>query len=41
MYQEDVAALFGSVPVGSTVWLINKPVKTAYVDGKLLLEVQI
>jgi hypothetical protein len=28
-----------SVPVGSTVWLINEPVKIAYVDGKLLLEV--
>jgi hypothetical protein len=39
MYTEDVAALFGSVPVGTKVWLINEPVKLAYVDGKLLLEV--
>jgi hypothetical protein len=39
MYHEDVAALFGSVPVGSTAWLINEPVKIAYVDGKLLMEV--
>jgi L,D-transpeptidase ErfK/SrfK len=39
MYTEDVAALFGSVPVGTKVWPINEPVKIAYVDGKLLLEV--
>ena len=39
MYPEDVAALFASVPVGTKVWLINEPVKLAYVDGKLLLEV--
>jgi len=39
MYPEDVAALFASVPVGTKVWLINEPVKIAYVDGKLLLEV--
>jgi L,D-transpeptidase ErfK/SrfK len=39
MYPEDVAALFASAPIGTKVWLINEPVKTAYVDGKLLLEV--
>jgi L,D-transpeptidase ErfK/SrfK len=39
MYPEDVAALFASVPVGTKVWLINEPVKIAYVDGKLLIEV--
>jgi L,D-transpeptidase ErfK/SrfK len=39
MYPDDVAALFASVPVGTKVWLINEPVKIAYVDGKLLLEV--
>jgi len=39
MYPEDVAALFASVPVGTKVWLINDPVKVAYVDGDLLLEV--
>jgi L,D-transpeptidase ErfK/SrfK len=39
MYPKDVAALFASVPVGTKVWLINEPVKIAYVDGKLLLEV--
>ena len=39
MYPEDVAELFASIPVGTKVWLINEPVKIAYVDGKLLLEV--
>jgi L,D-transpeptidase ErfK/SrfK len=39
MYPDDVAALFASVPVGTKVWLINEPVKIAYVDGKLLMEV--
>jgi L,D-transpeptidase ErfK/SrfK len=39
MYPDDVAALFASVPVGTKVWLINEPVKIAYMDGKLLMEV--
>jgi L,D-transpeptidase ErfK/SrfK len=39
MYPEDVAALFPLVPVGTKVWLINEPVKVAYVDGELYLEV--
>jgi hypothetical protein len=39
MYPEDIAALFASVPIGAKVWLINEPVKIAYVDGKLLMEV--
>jgi len=38
MYPEDIAALFPQVPVGTPVWLINEPVKVAYVDGQLLLE---
>ncbi len=38
MYPEDVAALFPLIPVGTKVWLINDPVKVAYVDGELLLE---
>jgi L,D-transpeptidase ErfK/SrfK len=38
MYPEDVAALFPLVAVGTKVWLINDPVKVAYVDGELLLE---
>ncbi|MGB6452356.1 MAG: L,D-transpeptidase family protein, partial [Steroidobacteraceae bacterium] len=39
MYPEDVAALFPTVRVGTKVYLINDPVKVAYVDGQLLLEV--
>jgi L,D-transpeptidase ErfK/SrfK len=38
MYPEDVAALFPLIPVGTPVWLVNEPVKVAYVDGELLLE---
>jgi L,D-transpeptidase ErfK/SrfK len=38
MYPEDVAALFKAVAVGTKVWLINDPVKVAYVDGDLLVE---
>jgi L,D-transpeptidase ErfK/SrfK len=39
MYPEDVASLFPLIPVGTKVYLINEPVKTAFVDGELLLEV--
>jgi L,D-transpeptidase ErfK/SrfK len=39
MYPEDVAALFPLIPPGTKVWLINEPVKVAYVGGELLLEV--
>jgi len=39
MYPEDVAALFPLVPVGTKVRLINEPVKVAWVQGQLLLEV--
>jgi len=39
MYPEDVASLFPLIPVGTKVYLINEPVKTAYVNGELLLEV--
>jgi L,D-transpeptidase ErfK/SrfK len=38
LYPEDVAALFPQVPTGTKVWLVNDPVKVAYVDGELLLE---
>jgi L,D-transpeptidase ErfK/SrfK len=38
MYPEDVAALFPLIPVGTKVWLINDPVKVAWVDGQLLVE---
>lgn len=38
MYPEDIEELFPLVPVGTKVYLINQPVKVAYVDGELLLE---
>ena len=39
MYPEDIAALFPLVPAGTKVRLINEPVKVAWVQGQLLLEV--
>jgi L,D-transpeptidase ErfK/SrfK len=39
MYPEDIAALFPRVPVGTHVRLINEPVKAAWVNGELLIEV--
>jgi L,D-transpeptidase ErfK/SrfK len=38
MYPEDVEALFPVVPVGTKVYIVNEPVKVAFVDGELLLE---
>jgi len=38
MYPEDVAALFPLIAAGTRVWLVNEPVKVAWVDGELLLE---
>ena len=39
MYPEDVEALYPLVPVGTPVRIVNEPVKVAWVDGELLLEV--
>jgi L,D-transpeptidase ErfK/SrfK len=39
MYPEDIAALFPLVPAGTTVRLINEPVKVTWVEGQLLIEV--
>lgn len=39
MYPEDIAQMFPTVPVGTKVRLINEPVKVAWVDGELWLEV--
>jgi len=39
MYPEDIEALFPLVPVGTPVYLVNEPLKLAWVDGALLLEV--
>lgn len=38
MYPEDIAALFPTVPLGTRVYLMNEPVKVAYIDGQLFLE---
>src|SRR5690606_172459 len=39
MYPEDIEHLFPLVPVGTKVTLLNEPVKVAFVEGELLLEV--
>jgi L,D-transpeptidase ErfK/SrfK len=39
MYPEDIEKLFPLVPVNTTVWLINEPVKVARVNGQVWLEV--
>jgi L,D-transpeptidase ErfK/SrfK len=39
MYPEDIEALFNQVRVGTKVRIIDEPVKVAWVDGELLLEV--
>jgi len=39
MYPEDIEELFPLVPVGTKVTILNEPVKIAFVDGELLLEV--
>ncbi len=38
MYPDDVAALFPLIAVGTSVRLINEPIKVAWIDGELLLE---
>jgi L,D-transpeptidase ErfK/SrfK len=39
MYPEDIEKLFPLVPVGTPVTLIDEPIKIAWVDGELWLEV--
>ncbi len=38
MYPEDIAELFPMVAVNTPVYLINEPVKVAWIDGRLMLE---
>ena len=38
MYPEDIEELFPMVPVGTPVFLVNEPVKVAWVAGQLILE---
>jgi L,D-transpeptidase ErfK/SrfK len=39
LYPEDIETLFGKVPVGMEVRLVNQRIKTGWVDGALYLEV--
>jgi L,D-transpeptidase ErfK/SrfK len=39
MYPEDVEALYPRVPVGTEVRIVNEPVKVAWVNGELMVEV--
>ena len=38
MYPEDIAELFPMVAQGTPVYLVNEPVKVAFIDGQLVLE---
>lgn len=39
LYPSDIAALFAAVEPGTAVTILDQPVKTAWVDGELYLEV--
>jgi L,D-transpeptidase ErfK/SrfK len=38
MYPEDIEELFPMVPLGTPVYLVNEPVKVAWINGLLVLE---
>jgi len=38
MYNEDITKLYGQVPVGTTVTVVDQPVKTAWIDGRFYIE---
>jgi L,D-transpeptidase ErfK/SrfK len=38
MYPEDIAELFPMVAQGTAVYLVNEPVKVAFIEGQLVLE---
>ncbi len=38
MYPEDIEQLYSMVPVGTNVYLVNEPVKVAFVDGEVYME---
>jgi L,D-transpeptidase ErfK/SrfK len=38
MYPDDIRALFPLVPLGTPVYLVNEPLKLAWIDGQLILE---
>jgi L,D-transpeptidase ErfK/SrfK len=39
LYPEDIEYLFGEVPLGMSVRIVNQRIKTGWVDGALYLEV--
>jgi L,D-transpeptidase ErfK/SrfK len=39
LYPEDIEALYGMVPVGTPVTIVNQPYKWGWHDGELLIEV--
>ena len=39
LYPEDIEALFGMVPVGTPVTIVNQPFKAGWQDGRLWVEV--
>ena len=39
MYPEDIEKLFPLIPVGTSVYLVNQPVKLGWADGRLYIEV--
>jgi L,D-transpeptidase ErfK/SrfK len=38
MYPEDIERLYALAPVGTPVYLINEPVKVAFVEGEVIVE---
>jgi L,D-transpeptidase ErfK/SrfK len=39
LYPEDIEALYGMVPIGTPVTIVNQPYKWGWHDGELLIEV--
>jgi len=39
LYPEDIETLFGMVPIGTSVTIVNQPYKWGWHDGELLIEV--
>jgi L,D-transpeptidase ErfK/SrfK len=39
LYPEDIETLYGMVPIGTPVTIVNQPYKWGWVDGELLIEV--
>ncbi|GIL38546.1 L,D-transpeptidase family protein [Roseiterribacter gracilis] len=38
MYPEDIVDMFGKIPVGTKVTVVNQPVKFAWIDGQLFMQ---